>query len=143
MGSAHKLTFAALFVAAAIGYLAYAGAASSWQYYMSVDETVADAARLSGKRLRVSGRVAVGTLKISERRREAEFDVAGAVHTLHVSCHCPLPDNLAEDMDVVVEGALDGSVVRCHKVITRCASKYEPKEAVAARDESPGGPARR
>lgn len=124
-------------VVAAIAYLAYAGAASSWQYYLSVDETVTDAAKLTGHRLRVSGRVAHGSLRIGERRREAEFDLAGVQHRLHVVCRCPTPDNLAEDIDVVVEGKLQAGVVAGHKVITRCASKYQPRNSVAARHEMP------
>jgi len=36
-------------------------------------------------------------------------------------------DNLAENMDVVVEGTLQDDGIRGYKVITRCASKYEPK----------------
>ena len=123
-------------LAIAIGYLAYLGASSSWQYYLSVDETVADAKSLSEQRVRVSGRVAVGSLTISERRNDAVFDLVGFVHTLRVTCHCPMPDNLAEDIDVVVEGVLQGDRLHGNKVITRCASKYEPKTAVATREQS-------
>jgi cytochrome c-type biogenesis protein CcmE len=118
-------------VAAAIGYLAYLGAISSWQYYLSVDETVTDAASLTGKRIRVSGRVAVGSLTIGEGRRNATFDLTGAVHKLRASCRCAMPDNLAEGIDVVVEGVLEADGIHGHKVITRCASKYQRMEAVA------------
>jgi cytochrome c-type biogenesis protein CcmE len=124
-------------VAAAIGYLAYAGAVSSWQYYLSVDEAVVDASSLTGKRIRVNGRVAVGSLTISDNRREATFDLTGSMHALHASCRCALPDNLAEGIDVVVEGILFADGIHGHKVITRCASKYQSTEAIAARHESP------
>ena len=130
-----KLTAGALVVIAAIGYLAFLGAARSWQYYLSVDETVADAVNLTGKRIRVSGRVAVESLMISDRRLEAEFDLASAEHKLHTLCRCAIPDNLAEDIDVVVEGVLQADGILGHKVITRCASKYEPKESLAARND--------
>lgn len=128
-----KLTAGALVVIAAIGYLAFLGAASSWQYYLSVDETVADAVNLTGKRIRVSGRVAVESLMISDHRREAEFDLASAQHKLHALCCCAIPDNLAEGMEVVVEGELQAGGILGHKVITRCASKYQPKESLAAK----------
>ena len=100
-------------------------------------ETAADAPSLTGKRIRVSGRVAIGSLRISEGRREADFDLVGARHKLHASCRCTMPDNLAEGIDVVVEGRLQADCLHGHKVITRCASKYQPKEAVTARYESP------
>jgi cytochrome c-type biogenesis protein CcmE len=131
MGSGLKLTLGGMSVAAAIGYLAYLGAISSWQYYLSVDETVAGAPSLTGKRIRVSGRVAVGSLTIGESRQNATFDLTGAVHTLHADCRCAMPDNLTEDIDVVVEGVLEADGIHGHKVITRCSSKYQRKEAVA------------
>jgi cytochrome c-type biogenesis protein CcmE len=124
-------------MAAAIGYLAYLGAASSWQYYLSVDEAVADAARIQGKRIRVSGRVRTGTLTIVDDRRQARFLLAGELHDLRATCRCMLPDNLAEDIDVVVEGTFQADGIHGDKVITRCASKYQSTDRVAARDKEP------
>jgi cytochrome c-type biogenesis protein CcmE len=137
MSSGLKFMLGGSFVAAAIGYLAYLGAANSWQYYLSVDETVAEAAKLSGARIRVSGRVAPGTLEINDSRREAEFDLVGGLHKIHAVCRCAMPDNLAEGVEVVVEGRLQTGRIDGHKIITRCASKYQPMQSVAARDESP------
>jgi cytochrome c-type biogenesis protein CcmE len=124
----HKLLIGAILVATAIGYLAYVGAASSWQYYLSVDEAVNDSARLTGKLVRVSGRVTPGTLAIGDDRRQARFELYGERHTMRVTCQCLLPDNLAENIDVVVEGTLCANGISGRKVITRCASKYESKE---------------
>jgi cytochrome c-type biogenesis protein CcmE len=54
--------------------------------------------------------------------------VQGQTGTLAVICAGPLPDNLAEALEVVVEGRLDaGGMVRGDKVLTRCASKYEAR----------------
>jgi len=136
-----KLAAGAVLVALSIGYLAYLGAAASWQYYLSIDELVADADHLEGQRLRVSGRVTPGSLSISEDRRRATFDLAGERHELPVTCSCLLPDNLAEDIDVVVEGVYRADVIHGDKVITRCASKYEPVGKEAARDEAAAVPA--
>jgi len=141
MSAGVKLTAGAALVAAGIGYLAFIGAAASWQYYLSVDEAVADAAHLEGRRLRVSGRVTVGSLSIGEDRRRATFDLAGERNTLHVTCRCLLPDNLAEDIDVVVEGVFGADGIHGDKVITRCASKYEPADTTTVRDGSPVVPA--
>jgi cytochrome c-type biogenesis protein CcmE len=137
MNSHLKLAAAAVIVVGSIAYLAYVGAISSWQYYVSVDETVTDAPSLIGNRIRVSGRVGVGSLKISDSRREATFDLKGTMHTLHATCRCAMPDNLVEDIDVVVEGVLRGDGIHGHKVITRCASKYQSEAATAALDQSP------
>ena len=55
MSPGRKLIAGALLIATAIAYLAYLGAATSWQYYLSVDEAVADASQITGQRIRVSG----------------------------------------------------------------------------------------
>jgi cytochrome c-type biogenesis protein CcmE len=137
MRSGLKLMLGAISVTIAIGYLAYVGAVGSWQYYLSVDETVADAPSLIGNRVRVSGRVGAGSLRIGANRREATFKLTGAMHSLPATCRCAMPDNLAEEIDVVVEGVLHADGIHAHKVITRCASKYQEEVAVAGH-QSPG-----
>lgn len=124
-----KLAIGALIVACATAYLAWLGAATSWQYYVLVDECAAEPETFLGQRLRVSGRVAPGSLQISADRRSATFLLRGAESELHVACGAPLPDNLAEEMEVVVEGTLDDdSCLAGERVITRCASKYEAND---------------
>ena len=45
----------------------------------------------------------------------------------------PLPDNLAEEMEVVVEGSLEPSgCLRGDRVLTRCASKYASETNLAS-----------
>ena len=115
-------------------YMAYLGASASWQYYMTVDECVANAATLTTDRIRVSGTVAVNTLRIAEDRREATFSLKGQREQLPVTCSGPLPDNLAEGVDVVVEGRLDErGCLRGEKLLTRCASKYESRGTTSER----------
>jgi cytochrome c-type biogenesis protein CcmE len=122
-----KLVVGGAVIAAAIAYLAYLGAASSAQYYLLVDECPA-AEELHDRRVRVSGRVGVESLQVAADRRGAVFLLEGNQHKLPVSCTGPLPDNLAEGMDVVVEGVLrSGGRLEGDAVITRCASKYAPQ----------------
>jgi cytochrome c-type biogenesis protein CcmE len=123
-----KLVIAGALVAGVTGYMAYLGASASWQYYLTVDECVADAASLPGQPIRVSGKVARGSLRIAPDAKHAEFSLLGASETLPVACSGPLPDGLAEDLDVVVEGRLDDAgTLQGVKVLTRCASKYSAK----------------
>jgi cytochrome c-type biogenesis protein CcmE len=131
-------------IAAATSYVAYLGAATSWQYYVTVDECAADASSLLGRPLRVNGRIASQSLQINPERNQARFILQGAEQAIETTCVGPLPDNLAEDLDVVVEGRLESaSVLRGRKVLTRCASKYRTKElprsaaaAQASREET-------
>jgi cytochrome c-type biogenesis protein CcmE len=123
-----KLTIGGALIASVTGYMAFLGARSSWQYYLTVDECAADASELVGSRLRVNGRVAPNSLEVEPDRTGAAFVLRGSGSGLFVTCDGPLPDNLAEDIDVVVEGHLDSSgVLRGDKVLTRCASKYRTK----------------
>jgi cytochrome c-type biogenesis protein CcmE len=128
-------------IAAVTSYMAYVGAESSWQYYLTVDECTADANELVGCPLRVNGHIASESLEIEPGRTRAAFVLRGARSGIRVACAGPLPDNLAEDMDVVVEGQLDTEgVLRGDRVLTRCASKYrsKPLGTVGAAATAPG-----
>lgn len=127
-----KLGLGAVIIACATCYLAYLGASTSWQYYVHVDECVEGGNQFVGKRLRVSGRIGLNTLNVDDGRRHADFVLCGDEGSLHVSCRGPLPDNLAEGIDVVVEGTLDQpGAIKGDKVLTRCASKYQAEGAAA------------
>jgi cytochrome c-type biogenesis protein CcmE len=135
MSPQSKLAVAAALTACATAYLAYLGASTSWSYYLLVDECVENHAKFTGQRLRVSGRVASRSLQLSDDRSRASFVLCGQQSKILVSCKGPLPDNLAEDMDVVVEGTVDGEeTVRGDKVLTRCASKYEANDGSSVRE---------
>jgi cytochrome c-type biogenesis protein CcmE len=82
-------------------------------------------------------------LRASPEHREATFVLEGAQHKLSVCYRGSVPDTLAEGRDVVVEGALssDGHF-QCETLITRCASKYAPKDASNATEQAKeNGPA--
>jgi len=130
MSANQRVAFGALVIAGVTGYMVYLGASSSWQYYVTVDECAAGADALRGAKVRVSGRIAAGTLQVAEDRREAAFAMQGTQGNLAVTCLGPLPDNLAEGIDVVVEGRLEEPHrLAGQKVITRCASKYQSRDA--------------
>lgn len=127
-----KLLVGAIVLAGATAYLAYLGASSSWQYYVLVDECVDACGELAGKRVRVNGRVAADSLKMRDDRRGADFSLTGDREVLTVVCRGTLPDNLAENIEVVVEGTLDSNgVLKGDKVLTKCASKYQAEGAAA------------
>ena len=129
MTTGWKLAIGCTAVVGITAYMAYLGGATSWQYYLTVDECLADVGQHAGASVRVSGRVAVDSLKIGVDRMSTEFSLDGSETTgskLPVVYSGPLPDNLAEQVDVVVEGHLDASgLLRGEKILTRCASKYE------------------
>lgn len=130
MTTGRKLALASVLVACAIIYLSYLGAAESWQYYLNVDECLTNASLQSGSRLRVNGKVAGGSLQIAPERHQASFTLKGTKGSLAVTCIGMIPDNLAENMDVVVEGRLeDQTIFYADKVLTRCAGKYQSQNS--------------
>src|SRR5208283_5186686 len=142
-----KLAIAGIVVAGVTAYMAYLGASSSWQYYMTVQECVENAPQVAGQRIRVSGTIVPGTLVIAPDRQEARFSLSEAGSNLPVVCAGPLPDDLSptKSMEVVVEGRLEGScTLHGDKLITRCASKYSAqKNGTTATARAPVTPGRR
>ncbi len=131
MSTGKKLIIAGLVVAGVTAYMAYLGASSSWQYYMTVQECVENAPQVVGQRIRVSGTIVPGSLVIAPDRQEARFSLSEAGSHLPVVCKGPLPDDLspAKTMEVVVEGRMeDPCTLQGDKLITRCASKYSARK---------------
>lgn len=132
MTAGAKLAIGIAIVAAVTAYMAYVGAATSWQYYLTVDECLTSAAELTGQRVRVSGRVAPDSLEITPDQMQARFSLRGSRNELDVVCSATFPRNLADEAEVVVEGRLERTgVLRGDKVLTRCASKYESSKPPA------------
>jgi cytochrome c-type biogenesis protein CcmE len=128
MTTGRKLAMGGLIIAGVTAYMAYRGASASWQYYVTVDECAAEVTSLAGRPLRVSGRVAAGTLALDHDRQRASFTLEGNGTTLKVICRGPTPDNLAEGIAVLVEGRIDKTgLLQGDKVLTRCDGKREAK----------------
>ena len=126
MTTGRKLIIGGIVVASVTAYMAYVGASASWSYYVTVDDCLGKNQALLGDRVRVSGEVVADTLSIANDRRQASFSLQGTEGTLPVVYSGSLPDNLAENIEVVVEGLLeDSGILQADKIITRCASKYE------------------
>jgi len=139
MSTGKKLTIAGIVIAGVTAYMAYLGASSSWQYYMTVKECVDNATQVAGQRIRVSGTIVPGSLVIAPDRQEARFSLSEAGSCLPVVCKGPLPDDLSstKTMEVVVEGRMEDScTLHGEKLITKCASKYstQKKEPTATAD---------
>lgn len=132
MSTTVKLGIAASIIASVTMYMAYLGTTTGWQYYLTVEECLGQSPDLVNQPIRVNGRVVAGSLQIAPGRDHADFKICEADFELPVHCAGPLPDNLAEEMDVVVEGRLDqAGNLQGDKVLTRCASKYDSEARLA------------
>jgi len=133
MTAGAKLAIGTAVVAAVTAYMGYVGASASWKYYLTADECVANSTELIGQRVRVSGEVAPDSLQITPDQTQARFSLRGAHNALDVVCSGTLPDNLADGLEVVVEGRLEQTgTLRGDRILTRCASKYATAKPLAS-----------
>lgn len=140
MTAGRKLVLLGLVLVGATAWFAWQGASGSWQYYLTVDEFLAQAPTLGDVRVRLGGRVAGGSLEIGADRRRAAFELEGTGRRLPVHYAGIVPDNLAEGRDVVVEGRRQGDgAFQADRLLTRCASKYEPAASLPSTPGLPEG----
>ncbi len=122
-----KLIVAGIVVVAAVTYLASAGIKSGWVYFLEVDKFLADP-QYHAQRVRLHGKVAAEGFSASSGSMTAHFELLGKKGKLPVEYHGSIPDMFQAGCDVVVEGKLDGAgTFRADVLMTKCASKYEPK----------------
>lgn len=123
-----KLLVAVVIIGGGIGYFMYQVMQSSWSYYYSVDELFADSNAVKNHSLRIAGRVKQGSIVRDVRKISLNFTLAGAETELPVSYKGTVPDNFAEDREVVVEGRLDTTgIFQADMLMTKCESKYKAK----------------
>src|SRR5580700_33768 len=125
--------FAALIVivVGTLVWLAASGMSGSQTYYKSISEMRQMGGQAYGKRLRVGGDVAAGSIR--RVGKETQFvlkDVTQDKLTLTVAYTGsePLPDTFRDGAQALADGKLgpDG-VFRAAQVQAKCASKYEAK----------------
>src|SRR5262249_26793012 len=100
-----KIAVAALIVAAAVPYLAFAGIRKGWGYYVDVDQLVT-AKKYSQQRVRVCGRVGEEGFDAAVGRLNANFVLLGKDHNVKVAYKGLVPDLFKVGTDVVIEGHL-------------------------------------
>jgi len=123
-----KIIIGVVVIGVSTGYFIYQAMQSSWAYYYSVDDFAAHKSTTQQHSLRIAGRVENGTVKRDLQKMRLTFMLAGSRITLPVSYEGVVPDNFAEDIEVVVEGRLaPNGVFQATKLMTKCESKYRSK----------------
>lgn len=111
-----------------VGYFVYQAMQSSWSYYYSVDEFSANSSEVKNHTLRIAGRVKRGSIARDLQKMSLTFTLAGSKSELPVHYTGSVPDNFAEDREVVAQGRLDTTgVFQADLLMTRCESKYRAK----------------
>jgi len=123
-----KIIIGVTVIGGAMGYFVYQAMQSSWAYYYSVDDFAAHKPAVQRHCLRIAGCVQKGSVERDLQKMRLTFTLAGAQMTLPISYEGVVPDNFAEDIEVVVDGFLaPNGVFQADKLITRCETKYRVK----------------
>ena len=123
-----KILIGIIVIGGGLGYFTYQAMQSSWSYYYSVDEFSANIADMNNYSLRIAGRVKHGSVKRNLEKLNLTFTLAGAKTEIPVLYEGTVPENFAEDIEVVVEGRLgENKSFEAKTLMTKCESKYKAK----------------
>jgi len=123
-----KILIGIIVIGGGLGYFTYQAMLSSWSYYYSVDEFNANISDMNNYSLRIAGRVKPGSVNRNLQKMNLAFTLAGAKTEIPVLYEGTVPENFAEDIEVVVEGRLDtDKSFKAKTLMTKCESKYKAK----------------
>ena len=118
-----------IIIIAIVGYLLYMSLGSSVMYYVTVGELLSGGYGDYDTDIRVTGKIANGSIQWDAEGLELEFDVVEGNATLPVIYNGSMPDGFTDGADVLVEGRYHpDEVFRASTILMRCPSKYEPEE---------------
>lgn len=109
-------------------YFIHQAMQSSWAYYYSVDDFAANRAAVKNHSLRLAGRVKQDSIVRDLQKMSLNFTLAGSETELPIQYKGTVPDNFADDIEVVIEGRLDtAGIFQADRLMTKCESKYKAK----------------
>lgn len=123
-----KFIIGVVVIGGALGFLVYNAMQSSFSYYLQVDEFAARKSLAQDRTFRIAGIVEEETISRDLQKILLTFKLKGQHTSLPVSYNGTVPDNFAENREVVVEGRLDTEgIFQAKKLMTKCESKYKSK----------------
>ncbi len=124
-----KIVASVIVVGGGLGLLMYQSLGENLEYYKQVDEVAAAPEEWKGKRLKLGGYVAKGSIFNKQGTLDYLFTVEREGQSLQVHYTGIVPDTFKDDAEVVVAGKLtDKGTFEAHEVIAKCPSKYEAAE---------------
>lgn len=111
-------------VVLAAGFLVK-GIEGNIQYYMTASEYREMQPKYVGKKVKIAGKVSMGSLKTEGQSHRFVVEDLGKTVTVHYRGLAP--DTFKEGAEVVVEGyGTPGDEFEAKTLMAKCASKYEP-----------------
>jgi cytochrome c-type biogenesis protein CcmE len=110
----------------------------SMVYYKTVDELLADRARLESRPIRINGLLVDGSIQRKPGTDEYRFSLSKNGAQLAVTYRGILPETMLPGRELVVEGALaaGGNDFAATEILTKCPSKYESVAKSKAKSSS-------
>ena len=130
-----KMLVTTLVLTAAFGGLLWGTLAEGTEYYMHVDEVMAEPDAWYGKQLQVHGFVVEGSRLRKPDTLDYRFQVENNGYVIDAAYTGIVPDTFQDGSEVVISGQLDGHggfTVAPNGVMAKCPSKYEPKPTLSS-----------
>jgi cytochrome c-type biogenesis protein CcmE len=117
-------------IVALIGYLIVSSISSEGAYFREVGEVLNQKAALTGKNLRVSGKVVTESIVYDAPNLELTFNISDPTDVskqLPIHFHGVQPDQIGrENTEAIVEGSLGANgTVDANNLLLKCPSRYE------------------
>jgi cytochrome c-type biogenesis protein CcmE len=125
-----KIAVTCVVLTGALAGLMYTTLAEGTEYYMHVDEVMANAPAWQGKHLQLHG--FVSDLRQRPNTLDYRFHVQNNGKIIAAQYSGVVPDNFKNGAEVVLKGQLhsEGFAVEPNGVMAKCPSKYNPKAPV-------------
>ena len=129
-----KMLVTTLALTVALGGLLWGTLAEGTEYYMHVDEVMAEPDAWYGKNLQIHGYVVEGSRLRKPDTLEVRFQVENNGAVIDAEYTGLVPDTFQDGSEVVISGQLspNGFMVAPNGVMAKCPSKYEPKPTLSS-----------
>jgi cytochrome c-type biogenesis protein CcmE len=130
-----KIALTAVVLVGALSGLMYTSLSEGTEYYMRVDEVLANPSAWHGKRLQLHGFVVDKSIMQRPNTLDYAFQVQNNGKIVPVRYSGVVPDTFKDGSEVVLKGHMDPQgfmQVERDGVMAKCPSKYEANRAVRA-----------
>ncbi len=123
----YKFLVGGLIIIAAAVYLVVNALGATGAYYRTPTEVKAQQAYLTGKMIRVSGKLLPKTIVWDPTTMKLDFTIVDDNGTtLPVHFDGVKPDNMTDEAEAIVEGTLEANgVLQANTLLLKCPSRYE------------------
>lgn len=111
-----------------VGYLIWSSFATASQKNISVKELAENTEKYKDTQIRLTGKVAPGTIK--KEGKTIEFQITEGGSSFKVVYKGGVPNSFQDNADVIADGEIseDGSYFKAKSLIVKCPSKYSAAE---------------